>query len=206
MSTELQTVKNQIHEFAIGKRSHLRIKNPLFISGGMSLFNEKLRPNFTLGEWSVSILKRSSRLTIAQAPEIIVVAKTLDLLQNVRDHVRKTHPNFVVNIVSGYRSPGVDKMIGGSGTGPHTRGWAADVNFGGINNISTDHLRRAVSSVAFDFGAKGIELIIGGVNVHWDPVRPDYWITRQTVVNGRFSYPPINLTNDIQKFKLTGLK
>lgn len=199
-------ISQQLSLFRDGKLELLQIPNPMFVSGCQDLINFNVRPNFQLREFMVSILKRPN-LTVSQAPDVLVHKKLADLLQNVRNKVRTKYPNFSITIVSGHRPKFVDQSVGGSGTGPHTRGWAADVQFSGIDipGWDADRVRRGVSYEAYKLGCKGIELILGGQNVHWDPVRNDQWIVRQAQINGRFQYPNINLQNEIVAFKLPGL-
>lgn len=199
-----QLILDRLNQFKDGKSQVLDIPNPMFVSGCNDLWDFPVRPNFTLREFAVSIVKRPG-LRKNQAPSILVHKELADHLQSLRNRLRQAHPNATISIVSGYRSPGVDRLVGGSGGGPHTRGWAADVKFNGISVVgrSVDSIRRGAAYEAFRLGCKGIELILGGTNVHLDPVRSNQWIVRQAMSNGRFAYPNISLS-ELSSRKLPG--
>lgn len=90
----------------------------------------KLSKNFTLEEYSKS--QTADRLGISNIPS----AQHLDnakilferVVQRVRDHFGPT----VIN--SGYRSPNLNKAVGGSNTSQHSTGQAVDIEVPGVSN------------------------------------------------------------------------
>ena len=80
----------------------------------------RIAPNFRVEEFA--------------SPDTDVVkidTKLIDVLQAIRNHFGKS-----VNINSGYRSPSHDKKVGGSGSGRHTKGLAADIVINGVSPIA----------------------------------------------------------------------
>lgn len=101
-----------------------------------------LSRNFTLREMIKS--ETATRLDIANEPDYIAVANLGRLaravLQPVRDYF-----GHAVKVNSGYRSPELNKYIGGSANSDHCRGMAADIEVFGVANYETakwirDHL------------------------------------------------------------------
>lgn len=197
----LKTLEN----FRDGKIVSLRIPNPVWRSDTKDLLNFKIQPNFTLGEFLVSITKRiGAGASQANSPEVILQYRLVDRIQYLRDHIAKKYPNFTISITSGLRTSWVDRAVGGSGRGPHTRGWAVDVTFGGISipGWSADKIRRGVAYEAMKLGIRGIELIADNRSVHLDPVRSDWWITKQVWSGGRPVYPNINPRTELAPHEL----
>ena len=91
----------------------------------------KLTRNFSLNEFIKS--STATRLNISNAPTeqhlINMTAVALMICQPVRDHFGK-----VVGINSGYRSPALNKAVGGSATSQHLNGQAADFEIQGLAN------------------------------------------------------------------------
>lgn len=90
-----------------------------------------LTPNFTLHEMTKS--EAAIRLGMDNTPTEAVTGSLRALceqvLQPVRDHYGKG-----VKVNSGYRSPEVNKAVGGSPTSDHCRGQAADIEIPGVSN------------------------------------------------------------------------
>ena len=63
--------------------------------------------------------------------EIKIDTDLVVILQKIRDHFGKS-----VNINSGYRTPAHDKAVGGSGSGYHTKGQAADIVVTGVDSLT----------------------------------------------------------------------
>lgn len=82
------------------------------------------------------------------------------------------------NIYSGYRCPTHDKVVGGSGSGPHTQGYAVDIYFVGQDGKRISS--RTIALTLEDMGHKyGIGYRCGGSkdstgNTHID-VKPRKW-------------------------------
>lgn len=91
----------------------------------------KLSPNFSLHELTKS--ETALRLNLDNTPTDQIVANlktlTVNVLQPVRNYFQKG-----VKVNSGYRSPELNKTIGGSATSDHCRGCAADIEIPGVPN------------------------------------------------------------------------
>lgn len=86
--------------------------------------NMKLTNNFTLEE-----LVRTSK-KIDNTPSEAVVEALRELCINVLQPARDAFPKNVFTINSGFRSPAVNKAVGGAANSDHLYGFAADVSLG----------------------------------------------------------------------------
>jgi zinc D-Ala-D-Ala carboxypeptidase len=82
----------------------------------------KLSANFSLNELTKS--DTAIRHDIDNTPSMQVIENLQDLVDNVLQPLREKFGPIVVT--SGYRSPAVNKAIGGSPTSDHCLGYAAD--------------------------------------------------------------------------------
>jgi peptidoglycan hydrolase-like protein with peptidoglycan-binding domain len=97
-----------------------------------------------------------SDYTSAPFPSTVPIDSDLiDILEQVREHFGCTS----CNINSGYRTPAADKAVGGSGSGPHTYGCAADAYFY-KNGQPVES--RLIACYLQDIGAHGIGYCCGG--------------------------------------------
>ena len=90
----------------------------------------RLSPNFTLEELTVSQTAARHGLDNTPPPEII---ENLRLLAQSLQALRVLFGNNAIVVTSGYRSPKVNKRVGGSANSDHLKGLAADFivpNFG----------------------------------------------------------------------------
>jgi len=98
------------------------------ISSPSSLINRRLSRNFTLGEFlrSETAERRDdlwqAQLAIPQECIANLAYLTTTVLQEIRDTFR-----YPITISSGYRSPELNKAVGGSATSQHCSGQAADI-------------------------------------------------------------------------------
>jgi len=83
----------------------------------------KLTPNFTLDELTVSDFAARKGLSNYPTPEII---EHLRLVAVAMEQVRNVLGGHPIYIKSGYRSPVVNKAVGGSLTSAHMQGLACD--------------------------------------------------------------------------------
>jgi hypothetical protein len=90
-----------------------------------------LSKNFTLKELTASQVAIRNGLDNTPNDESIANLKTLveTILQPLRDHYGKS-----VRVSSGYRSPELNTLVGGSKTSDHCKGQAADIEIDGIAN------------------------------------------------------------------------
>ncbi len=93
--------------------------------------NEKLSEHFTLGELIKSGVAERKGIDNSPSEDLIPKLKRLcaEVLEPVRLHFgRPFRPN------SGYRSPELNKEIGGSSKSQHCKAEAVDIEIAGINN------------------------------------------------------------------------
>lgn len=110
----------------------------------------QLSSHFKMGEFV-----DPSDYTSAPFPSTVPIDSDLiDILEQVREHFGCT-----CNINSGYRTPAADKAVGGSGSGPHTYGCAADAYFY-KNGQPVES--RLIACYLQDIGAHGIGYCCGG--------------------------------------------
>lgn len=91
----------------------------------------KLSPNFTLAEMTVS--QTASRRGIDNTPGQKEIAALTMVCQNVLEPIRAHYKRPVI-VSSGYRSPRVNKLVGGSETSQHPLGEAVDFRVPGVSN------------------------------------------------------------------------
>ena len=91
----------------------------------------KLSKNFSLNEMTKSqtALRRGIDNKPGDEEEANLQQLCEQVLQKVRDHFGKP-----VTVNSGYRSPELNKAIGGSTTSDHCKGMAADIEIPGVSN------------------------------------------------------------------------
>lgn len=113
--------------------------------------NKFLTPHFQVHEFA----DPSDYVNVAYPVDIPIHNKLPEVLEDVFAHFGCT----LGKICSGYRSSAADLDVGGSGSGPHTRGIAADVYFYRGNEPVPSRL---VACFLQDEGIKGIGLNCGG--------------------------------------------
>lgn len=90
----------------------------------------QLSDHFQLSEFTRS--ETASRYGIDNTPGDAEIAALRALCLNVIEPIR-THFGVPITISSGYRSPEVNRRIGGSSSSQHMKGEAADLNVWGVN-------------------------------------------------------------------------
>ena len=90
----------------------------------------KLSKNFSLQELTKS--DTAIRKSIDNTPSDEVLSNLTSLCNMVLQKVRDSHG--VVTVTSGYRSPELNKAIGGSTTSDHCKGCAVDFEVPGLDN------------------------------------------------------------------------
>lgn len=129
----------------------------------------KLGKYFSLSEMTKS--QTAIRKGINNTPDQEVIANLKALVENVLDDVREHFKKPVV-INSGYRSPKLNKAIGGSRTSQHCNGQAADIEIPGVSNLEIAEYIR--DNLNFD------QLILE----NYDPVDPSSgWVHVSFVKN-----------------------
>lgn len=154
-------------------------------SGGVSLNNFLKVKEFACNDGSDSI-KISDKLPTA--------------LTSIKSGLSK-YFGITVNktiIVSGYRTPRHDKVSGGSGSGPHTKGWACDFYMTKKDGTKVNSIYILCTAQLLGTSIiKGLERITES-NVHIDVERKDKWYAYQKKVDGKNTYPTISDWFDTQ--------
>lgn len=114
----------------------------------------QLTANFTLYEFLRSDM--AEHFGIDNTPDQTALKRIAELavfMQAVRDHLGHVWTEEVfIDITSGYRSPELNAVVGGSETSDHLTGWACDWTArtwrGGLREV---HVARAVSASVLEF-------------------------------------------------------
>lgn len=108
---------------------------------------------------------------------VLVDDSLVELLQAIRDRFGKP-----VIINSGYRTPAHDKKVGGSGSGYHTKGMAADISVTGVRSLTVAAYAQTLLG-----GTGGVECAAyaSGGYVHVD-VRGGKWRAVMANSNGKY--------------------
>ena len=128
----------------------------------------RLSQHFTLEEMTKS--GSASRLRIDNTPPEDVVKNLTNLCIHVLEKVRLNYGRPVI-VNSGYRSPALNKVIGGSKNSQHMSGQAADIEVPGIDNKFLFHWIRdnlQFDQLILEFYKPGIP-DSGWVHVSWNP-------------------------------------
>jgi hypothetical protein len=147
----------------------------------------KLSKNFTLGELIKS--QTAIRHSIDNTPSLTAIDNLQVLVDNVLQPIRE-HFGRPVTISSGYRSPDINRIIGGSDTSHHSRGMAADFEIMGMDNKELaqwiqDNLK--FTQLILEFYTDG-DPNSGWVHVGYDPKDLKCQVLRARKVNGRTQY------------------
>lgn len=116
---------------------------------------QKLTEHFTLEELS------RSTTAVRQGLDNTPPAKLVPNLKRVAEHLEIVRAHFgrPVNVYSGYRSPAVNKAVGGSATSAHRFGLAADFVVQGVSNREVcEWIQKNLADfdqVIYEFGPKG---------------------------------------------------
>jgi hypothetical protein len=145
----------------------------------------KLSTNFSLAE-----LTKTNVRHFDNTPSMQVIENLQVLVDNVLQPIRnKFGP---VTVTSGYRSPEVNKAIGGSATSDHCFGFAADFEVAGVDNKElarwvADNLK--FKQLILEFYTKGVP-DSGWVHVSYDKTNLTQKVMTATKVGGRTVYSP----------------
>ena len=107
----------------------------------------KLTKNFTLDEMCKS--KKAKELRIKNVPSPVVVGRLRALCENVLQPLRDYMGEPVI-INSGYRSPELNKKIGGVHSSQHVIGEAADINCKGSISYAEEIITYIMLNLKFD--------------------------------------------------------
>ena len=98
---------------------------------------QRITPHFTLHEITESVAARQHNLPNNLPPELYQNAlRMCQFLEEIREHMRTINPSAYIKVTSLYRSPAVNKAVGGSATSAHMKALACDFEVQGIDNIT----------------------------------------------------------------------
>lgn len=148
-----------------------------------------LSPNFSLNELCQSDYALRNGIDNSPTPEVVANLKNLavNVLQPIRDNFKRG-----VKVNSGYRSPAVNKAIGGSPTSDHCKGQAADIEIPGVPNHELAEWIKAnlkFTQLILEFYTKGVP-DSGWVHVSYDPTNLKCQLLTATKENGKTVYLP----------------
>ena len=114
----------------------------------------KLSNSFNLIEFTSS--ETASRRGIDNTPSIAVIENLRLLCENVLQPLRDKYGKSI-NITSGYRSPKLNKAIGGSSTSQHCFGQAADIQVDKKDYLKVWELLKTLpfDQIIWEFGTEG---------------------------------------------------
>ena len=149
----------------------------------------KLTANFSLQEMTKS--ETALRFGLDNEPNDEQLANLVALCENVLQPVRD-HFGKGVKVNSGLRTPEVNAKVGGSKTGDHCKGMAADVEIPGVANADlaqwiVDNLE--FRQVILEFYTPGIP-DSGWVHVSYNPADNKKQVLTATKQNGKTVYLP----------------
>jgi hypothetical protein len=144
-----------------------------------------LSKNFTVAELSKTSVRNKDN-----TPSLRVIDNLQALVDNVLQPIRDKCGPVIVN--SGYRSPEVNKAVGGSKTSDHTLGMAADIEVLGMDNKTLaewirDNLK--FTQLILEFYTKGVP-DSGWVHVSYNPDNLKNQTLTAKSVGGKTQYTP----------------
>lgn len=107
----------------------------------------QLSKHFALAEFTVS--QTAVRLGIDNTPPDDVLARLMIVARKMEE-VRSALESRVITISSGYRSPALNKRVGGAKNSAHVEGWAVDFNCHGFGSPLAVARQIAKSGIEFD--------------------------------------------------------
>ena len=148
-----------------------------------------LTKNFTLSELTKSETALRKGLDNAPSQDTISALQVLavHVLQPVRDHYGRS-----VKVNSGYRSPEVNASVGGSKTSDHCKGFAVDIEIGGVANADlAAYIRDELqfTQLILEFYTPGVP-DSGWVHVSYDPDNLKKQVMTATKRDGKTVYLP----------------
>lgn len=134
----------------------------------------KLSTHFTLAELTASAKAKSLGLDNTPAPELL---PRMIMLAEMLERIRST-VNAPVIVTSGYRSPAVNRAVGGVTSSDHTQGHAADIAAPGFG--TPEQLARLLAPLVSTLGIG--QLILEGIRgkrwVHVSTHSPERAVNR----------------------------
>lgn len=116
--------------------------------------DEKLSPNFTLREMVRS--DTAERLAIPNVPSDLHLRRLRELAMEL-EKVRQFCRNRPLVITSGYRSPTLNRAVGGTRTSHHAMGYAADFHIVGLEPYN---VAKAIADGGWRAGLRWDQMIL----------------------------------------------
>lgn len=144
----------------------------------------RLSENFTLDEFTFS--NTAVRKGIDNYPEIGVINNLKELCINVLEPIR-LKLGKPLQITSGYRSPALNKAIGGAKNSQHVEGKAADIK---VSGMTTEELYQFCKVFVHDQVICEFPDSIGGgwVHISWNGINNRNQDLRAVKKNGKTVY------------------
>jgi hypothetical protein len=120
--------------------------------------------HFFLDEFLVS--EKAEKFGIPNTPTTAHLKNIEKLLAPGLEMVRSILDSRAIVITSAYRNPKVNKIVGGTSTSAHPKGFAADIRVAGLTHFTVAH-RLAASSLKFD--QLILEISRNIVHISFDP-------------------------------------
>ena len=125
----------------------------------------RLSRNFMLREFVNSA--SAARKGISNKPTEVHLANLKKLIDNVIQPVRdKIGP---IRITSGYRSPALNRAIGGSSRSQHSKGMAADIQFVRDNEMDNKVIFDTILEMGLDFDQMINEFDYSWIHISYNP-------------------------------------
>lgn len=153
------------------------------VTRGVTSGDIQLTPNFYLSEFLRS--ETASRHGLANVPDPLAV-KNLYRVAQMMEEVRKLLGNKAIFISSGYRSPAVNRAVGGSRNSDHMRGEACDFVCRGFGTPL--QVARKIAESKINFGQLIMEY--DWVHISLPDGTGDRHIMTARFVNGEPVYSP----------------
>lgn len=149
----------------------------------------QLSNNFSLSELTKS--QEAVRKGIDNTPSTEVINNLKKLVLNVLQPLRDDL-GTVVSVSSGYRSPALNKAIGGSPTSDHCKGMAADIEVPSMSNLDLFKLIKSkfkFTQLILEFYTEG-DPSSGWVHVSYDESNLKCQCLKAVKQNGKTVYLP----------------
>jgi hypothetical protein len=164
------------------------------------LMNKPLSEHLKVGDFLPQGLK-----SLGGNKDLIIKQPVVDTLEHLISKMHEVYPDAPLKfdngyLASGYRFAAYDREVGGSGSGPHTRGNAVDVEFN-VPNVDSFEVAQRTAWEGYKLGVKGIEIDYDAENstysVHIDPItaRQENWYAEECAAKdetGRARYVKVD--------------
>jgi putative chitinase len=124
----------------------------------------KLTEHFFLDEFLVS--DTADTLGIPNTPTTAHLANIEQFLAPGLERARAILDGRLIVITSAYRNPKINKIVGGTPTSAHPKGYAADIRVAGLTHFA---VARALAASALKFDQLILEISRNIVHISFDP-------------------------------------